>query len=294
MTDKYKSKAAQEKKDQIAKFKKLIEKYDVIAAVNMVNLSAKQVQNMRTQLRGNVEILMAKRRLMKIAIKDEIAKKKGIDQLISHLKGMPALLFTNENPFKLYKILQKNKSSAPIKAGQIANKDIIVPAGPTGFAPGPIIGELGSCKIKAGIDAGKVVIKEDSLVAKEGTEVNSKLAAVLLRLGIEPLEIGLDLTAAYEEGELLTKDVLSIDETKFKQDLIGFAKDSFNLAIFIAYSTKETINCLLSKAIRETRGLAKQAKIVNKETIIDILAEVNLIAKNVHSKLPEDVRSKHN
>ena len=44
----------------------------------------------------------------------------------------------------------------------------MIPAGPTPFAPGPIIGELGMLKIKAGIEAGKVVIKEDAHVAKKG------------------------------------------------------------------------------------------------------------------------------
>jgi len=65
---------------------------------------------------------------------------------------MPALLFTKENPFKLYNKLQKSKSSAPAKAGQTAPSEIVVPKGPTPFAPGPIIGELGALGIKTAVE----------------------------------------------------------------------------------------------------------------------------------------------
>ena len=290
MTDKYKSKIAESKKKAVIRVKKLIEKYDVIAAVNVENLTAKQLQNMRAQLKGKVEIFMTKKRLLKIALTEQDSKKKGIAKLSERLVGMPAILCSNENPFTLFKILKKNKSSAPIKAGQTANADIIVPAGPTGFAPGPIIGELGACKIKAGIDAGKVVIKEDSLVAKDGDVINQTLAAVLLRLGVEPLEIGLDLVAAYENGEIIGKDILDIDEEKYLADISTFAGECHNLAMFVAHPTKDTIKHLIAKTTRETKGLAKHAKIVNKDTVKEILAEAHSGVSNIHASLPKEAK----
>mgnify|MGYP000252813721 CR=1 FL=1 len=76
----------------------------------------------------------------------------NMDQLTEKIKGMPALLFSKENPFTLYSILQKNKSPAPAKANQEAPKDIVVSAGPTTFAPGPIISELAEVGIKTKVD----------------------------------------------------------------------------------------------------------------------------------------------
>ncbi len=290
MADKYKSKIAPAKKEAVVKVKKLIEKYNVIAVVNMENLTARQLQIMRAQLKDTVEIFMTKKRIIRIALTEEDSKKKGLIQLADRMKGMPALLCSNDNPFKLFKILKKNKSSAPIKAGQIAPADIIVPAGPTGFAPGPIIGELGMCKIKAGIDAGKVVVKEDSLVAKEGEVIKPNLAAVLTRLGIEPMEIGLDLVAAYENGEILDKSVLDIDEEKYVASMKQFASECHNLAIFIAHPTRDTIHHLIAKTATETRGLVKHAKIVNKDTVKEILAEAHAGVNNVHAKLPNEAK----
>jgi large subunit ribosomal protein L10 len=154
---------SEQKKQTVAEFTELIDKYDIVGAVNMENLPAKTLHTMREKLRDTVLIKMTKSRLLKVAL--EQSKKEGATKLVEHMKGMPALLFTNSSPFTLYKTLKKNKSKTGIKGGQTAPNDIVVPAGPTSFAPGPVIGELGAVGIKAGIDGGKVAIKADSKVA---------------------------------------------------------------------------------------------------------------------------------
>lgn len=274
------------KKKLVKEFKELITKYPIIAVVNMENLPAKQLQTMRTKLRDNVELRMAKRRLIKIALESTEKEQPGVTKLAEYMRGMPALLFTSENPFSLFKTLKKNKSTAPIKAGQVAPNDIVVPAGPTGFAPGPIIGELGGFGIKSGIDAGKVVIKEDSVVAKEGEEVSSGLAGVLTRLGIEPMQVGLDLLAAYEDGEIVTKSVLDIDEDQYIADIISAATQATNLSFNSAYPTKETITLLLSTAAKDSLALALDQDILTDETAKIILAKAQGHADALNTKVP--------
>lgn len=251
----------------------LMDSYNIIGIVNMENLPAKQLRNMRAQLRGKVVLLMSKKRLIRLAI--EKSKKQNIKELEKYVKGMPALLFTNDNPFALFKLLKKNKSKAPIKAGQKAPRDITVHAGATNFAPGPIIGELGSLKIKAGIEGGKVAIKEDKIVAKEGDLVDAKLAGLLTRLAIEPMEIGLNLVAVFENGEILTSSTLDIDEDAFMASIVQAASEAFNLAIFAAIPLKDTINALLSKAHAEAKAVAKEANIMTSENIAEKLAQAD-------------------
>src|SRR3989338_4854886 len=169
-----------EKKKQVAKqIQKLILEYPIIAAVNMENLPAPQLQQMKAQLRGKIVLAMTKRRIMKHAIEGIKDKKKNIEQIEPYLQGMPALIFTRENPFSLFKTLKKSKTSAPAKAGQTAPSDIKVPKGPTSFAPGPIIGELAQVGVKSGVEGGKVVIKEDSIIVKEGGSISAKAAEIL-------------------------------------------------------------------------------------------------------------------
>ncbi len=243
-------------KQAVNQLVELMDKSQLIGIVNMENLPAKQLSNMRSQLRGKVLLLMTKKRFIRLAL--EQSKKQNIKELEKYVKGMPALLFTSENPFALFRLLKKNKSNAPIRPGQKAPRNITVSAGPTNFAPGPIIGELGMLKIKTGIESGKVVIKDDAVVAKEGDVINDKLAALLTRLGIEPMEIGLDLVAVFENGEILTGAVLDIDEEAFLNNLKTAAAEALNLAVFIAYPSKDIINSLLGKAHNEAVALEAQ------------------------------------
>ena len=263
------------KEGTVQEFVSLMEEYPIVGVVNMNNLPTKQLQNMRAQLRSTVVLRMTKRRLLKKAIDQVKAKKPGIEQLVPYMEGMPAMIFTKDNPFALQKKLGKNKSKAPAKAGQVAPNDIEVKAGPTSFAPGPIIGELGAVGLKAGIDGGKVVIKADSIVARKGDVISDKLAALLTRLGVEPMEIGLDLTAVYEKGSIFTKKVLAIDETVYMNNLSQAGRWAFNLAVDIAYPTKNTTMFLVQKAFKDAKGLGVSRGIMTKELAGDILAKAH-------------------
>ena len=273
------------KKQVVQEYSALLEEYPIVASINMANLPAKQLQNMREQLRSTVVLKCGKKRLMKIALEQLKDKVKGVDQLIPYLKGIPALLFTKENPFILYKTLEKNKSTAPAKAGQVASKDIIVPAGPTGFSPGPVIGELGSVGIKAGIDAGKVIIKEDSLVVKEGEVINGKIAALLTRLGVEPMEVGLDLAAVFEEGSIFEGKVLAIDEQEYFDKIMQGASWAFNLAVEIALPLDETKELLIQKAFREAKSLALEAGVLADGVVPELVAKAERTAQGLKQDL---------
>ncbi|RME78177.1 50S ribosomal protein L10 [Candidatus Woesearchaeota archaeon] len=269
------------KKKIVAEFAQLMQEYPVIAAVNMENLPSKTVQRMRESLRGKVILKMTKRRLLNIAIDEAAKTKPGLEKLKDYLKGMPAIMCTHENPFSLYKTLEKNKSSAPIKGGQVAPNDIIVPAGPTGFAPGPIIGQLGQFKIKAGIEGGKVVIKEDSLVAKEGDVVGEELAGILTRLGIEPMQIGMTITGAYEDGMIYDKNILSVDEQEYLDNITQGHRWAFNLAMEAGIFTDATTELMVQNAHADARSLALECNILEKGVVEEILAKAQRQANAV-------------
>ena len=270
-----------DKKQVVAEFVKLLKEYPVIAAVNMENLPTKTVQTMRESLRGKVVMKMTKRRLLNIALDQAAKEKPGIEKLKEFLKGMPALMFTRENPFSLYKTLQKNKSAAPIKPGQTAPKDIIVPKGPTPFAPGPVIGQLGQFKIKAGIEAGKVIIKEDSIAAKAGTVVNADLAGLLTRLGIEPVEIGLDITGVFEQGMIYDKSILSVDEKQFIDNITKAHRWALNLAMDACIFTDATTKLMVQKAFRAARALALESAFPAQGLVEELVSKAERQARAV-------------
>ncbi|MFH0978009.1 MAG: 50S ribosomal protein L10 [Candidatus Woesearchaeota archaeon] len=268
----YKQKVVSEIVDNIGK-------YPIVGVVNMSNLPAPQLQRMRENLRGKVIIFMTKKRLFKIALD----KAKGFEVLKDHLLGMPAMIFTKENPFALFKVLKENKSKAPAKAGQLAPHDIIVTAGPTSFAPGPVIGELGALGIKTQVEAGKITIREDAVVCREGKPISDKLAAMLVRLGIEPMEVGLDLVVTLEHGVLFTKKVLDVDEKQFVSNIALAHACAMSLALEISYASPGTIKQLLSKAHLHARAIAKEGKILTKDTVSEMVEQAVIEARLVKS-----------
>lgn len=262
---------SEQKKQQVHELVGLIKEHPIIGIVNLENLPASQLQKMRSMLKmHDVKIVTSRKRLLKLALTE--SKKENISLLIEKVKGMPALIFTKSNPFLLYSLIQKNKSEAPAKAGQKSPKDIVVRAGPTSFAPGPIISELAAVGIKTKVDKGKLAIVDDVTVAKEGSEISSKLAEALKRLDIKPMEIGLDLVAVWENGLVFDKKQLHIDEAEYAQNVTQAAQWAINLAVEAAYLTAGIVDMLLQKAFREAKVLAVEQGILSAETLNEILA----------------------
>ncbi|VVB90422.1 50S ribosomal protein L10 [uncultured archaeon] len=260
------------KKDEVETIKKMLTTYSSTGIVGVHGIPSSQLQIMRKNLRGMADIKMCRNSLIYRAF-DQSAD--DIKKMEKYVDSQTALLFTNENPFKLYKILEKGKTQAPIKPGGIAPKDIIVEKGPTSFPPGPIVGELQGVGIPAGIEGGKVVIRETKTVARTGDVVDAKLASILSRLDIRPVELGLELRAVYEKGMVYESKYLSIDETKYLGDLTLAVQRAFNLSINSAYPAKATISTLLTKAASQSRNLAINAEIIMPDIIDVLLAKAN-------------------
>ena len=272
---------SQFKKDLVASLVKLMNDNPIIGVVNMENLPAPALQQMRAQLRGKYHLIMTKRKLFSLALQTAKSQKKGIEQLDKHLGGMPALIFTKDNPFKLSRTLQRSKSPAPAKAGQTAPRDIMVSKGPTSFAPGPIIGELAMAGIKSGVEGGKIAIKEDTIVVRAGEKINPKIAEILTRLGVQPMEVGLDLVAVYENGIIYGRDILSVDEKEYMSRLNNAARWAFNLAVEASYPTKLTMQALIGKAHKDARNLGTERNILEKGIIESLLGKAQAQMKSV-------------
>lgn len=262
-----------------------LEKYQVIGMLNMFKLPAKQLYEIREKLRGEAVIRMVKKRLITLILKE--CKLKGLDKLEEHIQGEPAFLFSNTDPFKLARIISESKSPATAKPGDIAPKDIEIKAGLTSLSAGPVIGELQRAKIPAGVEGEKIVIKQDVVVAKEGDAIDKTLADVLAKLGVEPMEIGLNLVAVYSDGTIYGKDVLFIPKEKYLDDIMQAHARAFNLTLNIGYPTKENIGLLLSKAHQEATSLATAAGVVTKETLKPLISKAHKQASAIKEKIPK-------
>jgi len=260
------------KKDEVAEIKKNAKAYTLIGLVDMYGIPAQQVQQIRRNLRGRAVIKVTRNTLIKHAFEDIGGDVKDLSKYIS---GHSAIIFTNDNPFKLFKQLEKTKTRMAAKAGDKAPEDIVIEKGPTSFKPGPIVGELQQAGIPAAIEGGKVKIRETKTVVKKGAVISAKLAAILVKLDIKPMDVGLALQVAYHEGGIFEPSVLSVDETVILAQIQLAATQAFNLSVNESIPTKDTMEAILTKAVREARGLAVEAAIYEKDVIDAIIGKAH-------------------
>jgi len=282
----YKPHISDRKKGEVEDIKRLFNEYPVAGIVNLENLPTLQLQRIKKSLKGKIILKHAKKRFMQIAF-DQLKDKSNITDLKDKLKGVPAIIFTKEDPFSLFKLLKKSQSAAAAKPGQEAPEDLKFPAGPTSFTPGPMIGELGQLGMKTEIVDGKIHVSEEKVLVKEGAVISAKIAELLAKIGIEPMKVGLNLTFTYENGEILGKEVLGVDEEEYIQNIKVAHSDAFNLALAIGYTTPETVELLVCKGAREALALAKKANLQTSETVKEQLAEAEGAAKAIKAQLPD-------
>ncbi|NIA11377.1 MAG: 50S ribosomal protein L10 [Nitrospiraceae bacterium] len=237
---------------EIENIKQSVGRYPVIGIAGIRDIPAKQLQQMRRDLTGIAKLRIYRNTLMLRALGEGA---EDIRSMEPYIGDQTALVFTDLNSFKLFKLLKSSKTNAPIKAGASAPYDIVVSAGPTSFNPGPIVSDLQNAGIPAKIDKGKVVIRETTVVAHTGETVSRALSEMLTRLEIYPMTVGLDLRATYDNGIVLEADVLDIDEEKYASDIASSVASAFNLAIAIVYPSRATIRTLLANAASNARNL---------------------------------------
>ena len=255
------------KVEEIENIKQLISRYPVVGIAGIRDIPAKQLQQMRRDLMGIAKLHIHRNTLILRALR-ECAE--DIRSLESYIGDQTALIFTDLNSFKLFKLLKSSKTNAPIKAGASAPYDIVVEAGPTSFNPGPIVSDLQNAGIPARIEKGKVVIRETKVVAHAGETVSRALSEMLTRLEIYPMTVGLDLRAVYDNGTVLEADILDIDEEKYASDIASSVASAFNLAIAIVYPSRATIRTLLANAASNARNLGINSAIPEPD-IVDML-----------------------
>ena len=244
-----------------------------VGLIDIKSLPAQEIHGLRSKLRDKMSIEVIKKSVLLFAIEKIKNEVQGIDTLSEKIGAMPALVLSSLDPFRMSMLFMSNKAAASAKAGDIAPEDITISAGPTPFAPGPMLADLKSKGLKVKVEAGKIVVQEDSVLVHKGKEISADVADLLVKLGIKPMEVGFELSGAFDGKDVFGKDVLLFDAKAFMNDLSTAASDAFKLSIGLPYPTKENISLLVGKAYNEAKTLAKE-----RDIFVDVLAG-ELLAK---------------
>ena len=262
--------------EQLQEFPK---KYKVMAIIKMAKVRSTQILPLRKTLKGQVEF---------VSVKDKIAQRAleqldipGIKDMVGELKGQIMFMFTDMSPFKLNVLLAKNKIMMAARGGDIASVDVVVPAKNTGIAPGPMLTEFKEAGIPTKIDQGTIWIAKDSTPVEAGGIINEKLAGLLGKLDIKPVEAGISLYSALEDGLKYSETEMIIDVEKIRNEFVQAHQEAISLSIEAAYITADNVSQILSKAAQSARSVSIESGFMTDETKDQILQKADAQAKGV-------------
>jgi len=274
----------------------LLNKYPVIAVADLQKVRSSQIQEIRKKLRGKAEFLVAKNTILRKAAEKAAGQKEKVNQFADSLTGSKVLIFTQMNPFELIIFLNKNKVRVPAKGGDIATSDIMIPGGNTGLQPGPVISEFNEAKVKTRIEGGSIFVAEDTIVVTKGDVIPVKTASLLSKLGMKPMEAGLSISSAYDNGLLLAPNDLAFDLGKMKADIASAARLALGVAVEANIMLPETAPLIISKAYRQAVAVSVEAGFFTKETTNLIIqkayANMNALSSAISAVNPEALASK--
>jgi large subunit ribosomal protein L10 len=265
---------------------RLPKEYNVLALSKMTKVRATQLMMIRKKFRNDIKISVIKNKVATKAF-EKVEGVVGLENFSKQLEGQCALIFTNINPFKLSLIFAQNKVFLPAKGGDIATKEIVVPAGNTGIAPGPVLSEFKAANLPTKIDQGTIWVSKDTLVAKPPDAISTPLASLLSKLNVKPIEAGISVNFAVAEGLIFQDKDLLINLDEYKDELVRSFEQALALATEAGYMTPETVKPLLVKAHQQARSLASEAGYLTSETADFVLPRAYAQAQAVANKAKE-------
>ncbi|MDH5463063.1 MAG: 50S ribosomal protein L10 [Nitrosopumilus sp.] len=257
----------------------LPKKYKVIAVIKMSKVRSSQILPLRKTFKGEVEFVSIKDKVAQLALnKVDVS---GIKEIAKDLEGQCMFMFTNMSPFKLNVLLAKNKIMMAARGGDVASIDIVVPAKNTGIAPGPMLTEFKEAGIPTKIDQGTIWISKDSTPVAKGGVISEKLASLLGKLDIKPVEAGISLYSALEEGTRYAEEEMIINVEKIRVLFSQAHQEAISLSIEAAYVTADNISLILSKAAQHAHSLSIESGFMTGETKEQILQKAEAQARAV-------------
>ena len=147
-----------------------------------------------------------------------------------------------------------------------------------------MLGKLQQAGLQVQVDDGSIHVQKDGVIVEKGETITADDAEILNQMGIEPLEIGLTLDVAYNDGDLFTTEQLDIDVEEYRTDVEAAASQAFNLAVNAGIINETTAEAIISEANQKAKNLAISQGLPQKETIEEAISYAHSRAQAVQSE----------
>lgn len=232
----------------------LFDEYKSILIIGIDNVGSKQMQQVRTALRGVGVMLMGKNTLMRLVIREKAKTMPKLLALEPHVRGNIGFIFSNDNLNKVRKIVLENKVPAAAKSGQIAQCDVFVQPGPTGMDPGQT-SFFQALNIATKISRGSIEIIDTVHLVPVGEKVTSSHVALLSRLGIKPFSFGISVSKVYEDGAVYAAAVLDLSEEVLLQKFMSAVAMIAAIGMEVGYPTTASVPFQMRNAFKKIAAI---------------------------------------
>jgi large subunit ribosomal protein LP0 len=245
------------KAEYFVKARALFEEYNKILVVGANNVGSKQFQQIRIALRGKAVVLMGKNTMMRRILADiiEESPETPLKVLVPIVVGNIGFIFTNGDVNDVRKVINENRVGAPAKAGQVAESDVTVPAGPTGCDPGQT-SWFQALNVPTKIAKGQIEIVSELRLIKAGEVVGSSEAALLQKLNIRPFTFGLVLQCVYDNGAVFDAKVLDITTDSLKTRFSTALRRMASICMGAGYPTLASLPHQIGNGVRTLIAIA--------------------------------------
>lgn len=200
------------------------------------NVGSKQMQNIRTSLRGIGVVLMGKNTMMRKAIRGHLENNAQLEKLLPHIKGNVGFVFTKGDLNEVRDKLLESKVQAPARAAAIAPLPVIIPAQNTGLGPEKT-SFFQALSIPTKISKGTIEIINDVPILKPGDKVGASEASLLNMLNISPFSYGLIINQVYDSGSIFSPEILDIKPEDLRAKFQAGVANLAAVCLSIGYPT---------------------------------------------------------
>lgn len=263
------------KRELIKKIYDRLSKHKQIIVVTLMNVGSNQVQQFRhSLLKRNGELIIGKNTVIRKALSfrmnaidekhedAEYFRKFGepipaLDKLNELCHKKVGLIFTEEPVYELKPVIEGNKVQAAAKVGVVAPVDVVIPPGPTGLDPSQI-SFFHALKISTKIQKGQIEITKDFKVCEKGRPVSNSEATLLQKLGVKPFSYGMEIISVYDDGSVLTPEVIAISPDDILKKFQTGAANITALSLELGIPTEASIPYMIANAFKNLAAISME------------------------------------
>ncbi|XP_055338756.1 LOW QUALITY PROTEIN: 60S acidic ribosomal protein P0-like [Paramacrobiotus metropolitanus] len=256
------------------KIAELFEEYPKCFVVGVDNVGSKQMQQIRTSLRGHAVVLNGKNTMIRKALRGKLEANPGLEKLLPHVKENIGFVFTKGDLAEIRDLLLQNKVAAPAKAGALAPVDVRVPPQNTGLGPEKT-SFFQALQIPTKIAKGTIEILTEVHLIKQGDKVGASEATLLNMLKIFPFSYGLIVRQVYDNGSTYEPGILDITPEVLRAKFMEGVSHIAALSLGVGYPTKVSAPHSILNGFKNLVAVAAESDLSFKqaEKMLEILKD---------------------